>query len=62
VIQFCFADGSVHPLRKGSSWIDWWNGALSIDWPNQYPQDWWVLQEMAGKGDGGSRDTSSLVD
>jgi hypothetical protein len=61
VVQFCFADGSVHALRKGTSWIDWWNWDLANLWPDQYPTDWWVLQELAGKRDGGIRDSSTLV-
>jgi prepilin-type N-terminal cleavage/methylation domain-containing protein len=61
VVQFCFADGSVHSLRKGTSWIDWWNWDLANLWPDRYPQDWWVLQELAGMRDGGTRDTSGLL-
>jgi prepilin-type N-terminal cleavage/methylation domain-containing protein/prepilin-type processing-associated H-X9-DG protein len=62
VVQFCFADGSVRVLRKGSSWIDANdNWALANLWPDQYPPDWWVLQELAGIRDGGTRDTSSLM-
>jgi prepilin-type N-terminal cleavage/methylation domain-containing protein/prepilin-type processing-associated H-X9-DG protein len=61
VVQFCFADGSVHGLRKGSSWIDWWDWDLADLWPDRYPQDWWVLQELAGMRDGEVRDTSSLM-
>jgi hypothetical protein len=61
VVQFCFADGSVHGLRKGTSWIDWWNWDLANLWPNQYPPDWWVLQELAGMRDGGTRDMSGMV-
>jgi prepilin-type N-terminal cleavage/methylation domain-containing protein/prepilin-type processing-associated H-X9-DG protein len=61
VVQFCFADGSVRPLHKGSSWIDWWNWDLANLWPDHYPQDWWVLQELAGKDDGGARDPSALT-
>jgi prepilin-type N-terminal cleavage/methylation domain-containing protein/prepilin-type processing-associated H-X9-DG protein len=60
VVQFCFADGSVRRLRKGPSWIDYNNWDLANLWPNQYPQDWWVFQELAGFRDGGSRDSSSL--
>jgi prepilin-type N-terminal cleavage/methylation domain-containing protein len=61
VVQFCFADGSVHGLRKGTSWINWWNWDLANLWPDHYPQDWWVLQELAGMRDGGLRDTSGLM-
>jgi prepilin-type processing-associated H-X9-DG protein len=62
VVQFCFADGSVRRLKKGGSWIDYWNWDLADLWPDRYPADWWVLQELAGMRDGGSRDLSALVD
>jgi prepilin-type N-terminal cleavage/methylation domain-containing protein/prepilin-type processing-associated H-X9-DG protein len=61
VVQFCFADGSVRPLRKGTSYIDWDNGALGELWPDGYPPGWWVFQELGGMGDGGTRDTSLLL-
>jgi prepilin-type N-terminal cleavage/methylation domain-containing protein/prepilin-type processing-associated H-X9-DG protein len=61
VVQFCFADGSVRSLRKGSSSIDYDNWALVDLWPDSYPADWWVLQELAGVRDGGTRDGSALV-
>jgi prepilin-type N-terminal cleavage/methylation domain-containing protein/prepilin-type processing-associated H-X9-DG protein len=61
VVQFSFADGSVRPLRKGSSWIDYWNWALADLWPDRYPAGWWVFQELAGMGDGGTPDQSLLV-
>jgi prepilin-type processing-associated H-X9-DG protein len=61
VVQFAFADGSVRPLRKGSSWIDWWNWDLANLWLDRYPRDWWVFQELAGLRDGGTRDPSALV-
>jgi uncharacterized protein DUF1559 len=60
VVYFCLADGHVKPLRKGSSWIDYWNWDLSNLWPDRYPHDWWVFQEMAGIRDGGARDRSSI--
>jgi prepilin-type processing-associated H-X9-DG protein len=60
VVQFCFADGSVRPLHKGGSWIDWDNWDLANLWPDQYPPGWWVLQELAGMHDGGTRGTSAL--
>jgi prepilin-type N-terminal cleavage/methylation domain-containing protein/prepilin-type processing-associated H-X9-DG protein len=60
VVQFCFADGSVRSLRKGTSRIDWWNWDLANLWPDQYPKDWWVFQELAGMRDGGTPNTSSL--
>jgi prepilin-type N-terminal cleavage/methylation domain-containing protein/prepilin-type processing-associated H-X9-DG protein len=61
VVQFCFADGSVRALRKGTSWIDYDGWDLANLWPDQYPPGWWVFQELAGMRDGGTRDTSSLV-
>ena len=60
VVHFCLADGSVRRLRKGTSWIDWWNWDLSNLWPDRYPPGWWVFQEMAGMRDGGTRDRSSI--
>jgi prepilin-type processing-associated H-X9-DG protein len=62
VVQFCFADGSVRRLRKGSSAIDYWGWELANRYPDRYPAGWWVLQELAGMRDGGSRETSSLLD
>jgi prepilin-type N-terminal cleavage/methylation domain-containing protein len=62
VVLFCFADGSVRSLRKGTSWIDANdNWALADLWPDRYPADWWVFQELAGMGDRGTRDVSGLV-
>jgi prepilin-type N-terminal cleavage/methylation domain-containing protein len=60
VVQFCYADGSVRSLRKGSSWIDYWNWELADLWPDSYPRDWWVFQELGGMRDGGTRDKSGL--
>jgi prepilin-type N-terminal cleavage/methylation domain-containing protein/prepilin-type processing-associated H-X9-DG protein len=62
LVQFCFADGSVRSLRKGSSWINAIAGwDLANFWPDQFPSDWWILQELGGMRDGGTRDRSSLV-
>jgi prepilin-type N-terminal cleavage/methylation domain-containing protein/prepilin-type processing-associated H-X9-DG protein len=60
VVQFCFADGSVRPLRKGSSWIDFGNWDLANLWPDQYPPGWWVFQRLAGMKDGAAQDASAL--
>jgi prepilin-type N-terminal cleavage/methylation domain-containing protein len=62
LVHFAFADGSVHGLRRGTSWIDWANGDLAALYPSGYPADWWVFQEMAGMAEGGIRPTSSLTD
>jgi prepilin-type N-terminal cleavage/methylation domain-containing protein/prepilin-type processing-associated H-X9-DG protein len=61
VVQFCFADGSVRGVKKGTSWIDWANWDLANLWPDRYPTDWWVFQELGGLRDGGTRDTSPLL-
>jgi prepilin-type processing-associated H-X9-DG protein len=60
VVQFCFADGSVRRLRKGTSYIDYDNWDLADLWPDRYPEGWWVFQELAGVWDGGTREKSSL--
>jgi prepilin-type processing-associated H-X9-DG protein len=55
VVQFCFADGSVRPLKHGNT------GSYSSPFgstPQSSP--WWVLQELAGMRDGDSRDRSGL--
>ncbi len=62
VVQFCFVDGSVRGLRPGSSYIDWWNWDLANLFPNNYPRDWWLFQQLAGMRDGGAQDTSPLLD
>jgi prepilin-type N-terminal cleavage/methylation domain-containing protein len=61
IVQFCFADGSVRSLRKGTSWIDYNNWDLANLWPDQYPPEWWILQQLAGMRDGGTRDSSALA-
>jgi prepilin-type N-terminal cleavage/methylation domain-containing protein/prepilin-type processing-associated H-X9-DG protein len=62
VVQFCFADGSVRSLRKGTSWIDANNGwALANLWPDQYPAAWSVFQQLAGMRDGAVPEVSSLA-
>jgi prepilin-type processing-associated H-X9-DG protein len=52
-VQFCFADGSVRVLRFGDTvW----------DQISTFPKDWLLLQQLAGKNDGGPADASALVD
>jgi prepilin-type processing-associated H-X9-DG protein len=62
LVQFAFADGSVRGLRPGDSFLDWNNWDLAALWPDRYPADWWVFQQLAGKADGDSRATGGLVD
>jgi prepilin-type N-terminal cleavage/methylation domain-containing protein/prepilin-type processing-associated H-X9-DG protein len=57
VINFCFADGSVRGLKGGTSSFE--NLGQLLTGP--YPQDWFVLQELAGYNDGGTRDSSGLL-
>jgi hypothetical protein len=39
VVQFCKGDGSVISVKRGGT-------------AHRYSNDWWILQEMAGKRDG----------
>jgi prepilin-type processing-associated H-X9-DG protein len=52
-VHFCFADGSVRLLRFGDT---------AWDQRSQQSQDWFILQQLAGIRDGGTANTSSLVD
>jgi prepilin-type processing-associated H-X9-DG protein len=54
-VNFCFADGSVRLLRFGKTQ---WDGRLATP----FPEDWQVLQQLAGWRDGGTADTSNLLD
>ena len=54
IVQFCFADGSVRALKPGST-------APGLLLKGPYSQDWYVLQQLSGFRDGGTRDTSSLM-
>jgi prepilin-type N-terminal cleavage/methylation domain-containing protein len=55
IVQFCFADGSVHGLKHGTT------AARGLLLQGPYSQDWYVLQQLSGFRDGGVRDTSSLM-
>jgi prepilin-type N-terminal cleavage/methylation domain-containing protein len=53
VVQFAYADGSVHPVKQG--------GTLSLFEPGSpINSDWLLLQQMAGKADGSVVDMSVL--
>jgi prepilin-type N-terminal cleavage/methylation domain-containing protein len=43
LVQFCFGDGSVHAVHPGNT---------GVRNPTAAGSDWYVLQAMAGKGDG----------
>jgi prepilin-type processing-associated H-X9-DG protein len=67
VVQFCFADGSVRGLRReGAIWRVGPLAAQGIP-PPQWPlpeagSTWWVLQQLAGMGDGGTLDPGRITD
>ena len=48
-VQFCFADGSVRTLRRGTT-------------TERFTPDWYVLQELAGWRDGGQSNKRYLFD
>ena len=50
IVNFCFGDGSVRPVRPGGSMQR-----------NPAGSDWWVLQAMAGSQDGISYDANALT-
>jgi prepilin-type N-terminal cleavage/methylation domain-containing protein/prepilin-type processing-associated H-X9-DG protein len=47
VVQFVYVDGSVHALKRGGT-------------ATRFSDDWYVLQELAGYQDGGTRDAGSI--
>jgi prepilin-type N-terminal cleavage/methylation domain-containing protein/prepilin-type processing-associated H-X9-DG protein len=47
VVQFVYVDGSVHPLKRGAT-------------STRYSDDWYILQELAGYQDGGTRAVGSI--
>jgi type II secretory pathway pseudopilin PulG len=54
-VHFCFADGSVRLVRYGDTK---WSGSGVAP----AASDWLLLQQLAGKNDGGPSDSSTLVD
>jgi type II secretory pathway pseudopilin PulG len=54
VVQFCFADGSVRGVNRGSTTWD-------MDPATPRTGDWYALQQLAGMRDGGTLDTSALL-
>jgi prepilin-type N-terminal cleavage/methylation domain-containing protein len=51
IVNFCFGDGSVRPLRYAGT-----------DVRNPAGSSWYVLQSLSGRADGDSLDTSAVVD
>jgi prepilin-type N-terminal cleavage/methylation domain-containing protein/prepilin-type processing-associated H-X9-DG protein len=60
VVNFCFADGSVHGLNRGVDSTPWLSRRPTPPDMNVYPA-WWVLAEMAGQADGMVPNQSILV-
>src|SRR5262245_51546035 len=57
VVQFCFADGSVRGVQRGSTfWVGPWASGSTAP-----SNDWFALQQLGGMRDGGTLDTSALV-
>ncbi len=52
-VQFAFGDGSIRTIRVG---------ATSYDYTGPGTSDWALLQQLAGRHDGYSADTSSILD
>lgn len=66
VVQFCFADGSVRGLRRDGT-AGLFSAALqnmpSPDLPlPEAGSNWYVLQQLAGRCDGGALPTGALLD
>ena len=53
IVQFCFCDGSVRGIKTGNTTVV----SAGINQPN----DWLVLQQLAGFRDGLALDYSNLV-
>jgi prepilin-type N-terminal cleavage/methylation domain-containing protein/prepilin-type processing-associated H-X9-DG protein len=58
VVNFCYADGSVRGLKAANSKWDQLFG-IPPDTPPP-PNDWFVLQQLAGMRDGETHDSSSM--
>lgn len=54
VVQFAFADGSTRGVRRGNTFVYQFTGAA--------PSDWVLFQQLGGRRDGYSLDTSSILD
>lgn len=66
VVNFCFADGSVHSLRREGTWWPVSANATAMgipvgNWPLPAPgSPWYVLQQLAGMRDNCTPDISVL--
>jgi prepilin-type N-terminal cleavage/methylation domain-containing protein len=57
IVQFCFGDGSVRSLKIGST--AQYPGSIAGN--PRGSNDWYVLQQLAGVRDGGTLDTSNII-
>ena len=53
VVQFCFADGSVHAVLRGATFRD--------PITDERTPDWYLLRQLAGRRDGETADTKSIL-
>src|SRR5262249_52935646 len=53
VVQFCFADGSVHAVLRGATFRD--------PVTDQRTPDWYLLRQLAGRRDGETPDTRPIL-
>ncbi|MFT3883157.1 MAG: DUF1559 domain-containing protein [Gemmatales bacterium] len=60
VVMFAFADGSTRGIRKGSSAVLTNTAPAGFTIP--LPTDWLLFQQLGGRRDGLSADTSSILD
>jgi prepilin-type N-terminal cleavage/methylation domain-containing protein len=60
IVQFCFGDGAVRPVRVGNTYARSTSTGLPAG-STSPSKDWFLLQQLAGRQDGQTADTSSLV-
>ena len=60
MVMFAFADGSTRGIRKGTTAAITNTAPAAVVVP--LPLDWLTLQQLGGRKDGLSRDTSNILD
>jgi prepilin-type N-terminal cleavage/methylation domain-containing protein len=60
IVLCAYGDGAVRIVRRTVPPVPPANVQPTGPPPSGVTSDWWVLQELAGKQDGGTRDTSSM--
>ena len=61
IMQFALTDGSVRSVKRNVALT-----TVPTTMPNgpaggNFPNEWWVFQELSGKTDGGTRDQSAVL-